>query len=92
MMFPPSILRVRVLDDDSRVSLWIPLILVWPLVGALYLLLLPFVLIAAVLTWRRGWGKAILLGGPALFRLYCALRGLEVDFTEPKRSVLVYFK
>ena len=51
MMLPPSILRVRVLDDDSRVSLWIPLILVWPLVAALYLLLLPFVLIAAVLTW-----------------------------------------
>ncbi len=92
MMLPPSILRVRVLDDDSRVSLWIPLILVWPLVAALYLLLLPFVLIAAVLTWRRGWGKAILLGGPVLFRLYCALRGLRVDMTESKRSILVYFK
>ena len=92
MMFPPSILRVRVLDDDSRVSLWIPLILIWPIVLGLYLLLLPCIVVAAIATWRSGWGRPILLVGPVLFRLYCGLRGLEVDFTEPKRSVLVYFK
>ena len=92
MMIPPSILRVRVLGDDRRVSLWIPLILVWPLAVALYLVLLPFILLAAVVTWRSGWGKPILLMGPVLFRLYCALRGLEVDVAERRRSVLVYFK
>ena len=64
MMFPPSLLRVRVLDKDSRVSLWIPLVLVWPLVFALYLILLPCIVVAAVLTWRSGWGKPILMGGP----------------------------
>ena len=56
MMFPPSILRVRVLDDDSRVSLWIPLILIWPIVLGLYLLLLPCIVVAAIATWRSGWG------------------------------------
>lgn len=92
MMLPPSILRVRVLDDDSRVSLWIPLILVWPLVVVIYLLFLPCIIVAAILTWRRGWGRPILLGGPALFRLYCSLRGLEINVTETNQSVLVYFK
>ena len=92
MMFPPSILRVRVLDGHSRVSLWIPLILVWPLAVVLYLLFLPCIIVAAILTWHRGWGRPILLGGPALFRLYCALRGLEIDVTEPNQSFLVYFK
>ena len=92
MMFPPSILRVRVLDDDSRVNLWIPLVLIWPLVVAVYLLLLPFVLVAALLTWPSGRGRLILMGGPALFRLYCALRGLRVDVREPNQSVLIYFK
>ena len=92
MMFPPSILRVRVLDEDSRVSLWIPLVLVWPLVLAVYLLVLPCIVVAAIMTWRSGLGKPILLGGPTLFRLYCDLRGLKIDVTEPKESVLIYFK
>lgn len=92
MMFPPSMLRVRVLDKDSRVSLWIPLILVWPLVLGLYLLLVPCIVVAAIVTWRSGWGRQILFGGPALFRLYCDLRGLKIDVTEPKESVLIYFK
>ena len=92
MMFPPSILRVRVLDKDSRVSLWIPLILIWPLVGALYVLFLPCIVVVAIVTWRRGWGRQILFVGPALFRLYCDLRGLKIDVTEPKESVLIYFK
>ena len=92
MMFPPSILRVRVLDKDSRVSLWIPLILIWPLVLALYVLFLPCIVVAAIMMWRRGWGRQILLVGPALFRLYCDLRGLKIDVTEPKESVLIYFR
>ena len=92
MMFPPSILRVRVLDEHSRVNLWIPLVLIWPLVVAVYLLLLPCILLAAVLTWSSGRGRLILVGGPALFRLYCALRGLEIDVREPSQTVLIYFK
>lgn len=92
MMFPPSILRVRVLDKNSRVSLWIPLVLVWPFALALYMLFLPCIVVVAIVTWRSGWGKSILLGGPFLFRLYCDLRGLKIDVTEPKESVLIYFK
>ena len=92
MMFPPSLLRVRVLDKGSRVNLWIPLILVWPLVLMLYLLLLPCIVVAAIVTWSSGWGRQILFGGPFLFRLYCDLRGLKIDVTEPKESVLIYFK
>ncbi len=92
MTVPPSVLRVRVLDGDSRVSLWIPLILVWPLAVAVYLVFLPIIVVAAGVTWRSGLGKPILFGGPALFRLYCALRGLEVKVDEPGESVLVYFK
>ena len=92
MMFPPSILRFRVLDDHTRVNLWIPLVLIWPLLVVVYLLLLPCILLAAVLTWSSGRGRLILVGGPALFRLYCALRGLEIQVTEPNQSVLIYFK
>ena len=92
MMFPPSILRVRVLDGDSRISLRVPLILVRPLAVAVYLIFLQVIIVAAIVTWRRGWGRPILFGGPALFRLYCALRGFEVNVSDPGESVLVYFK
>ena len=64
MMFPPSILRVRVLDDDSRVNLWIPLIVVWPLIVVLYLLFLPCIIVASILTWPWRQGKAHSDGRP----------------------------
>ena len=50
MMFPPSILRVRVLDGDNRISLWVPLSLVWPLAVAVYLIFLPVIIVAAIVT------------------------------------------
>ena len=92
MVFPPSILRVRVVDKDSRVSLWIPLILVWPLVLALQVISLPCIVGVAVVTWRSGWGRPILLCWPALFRLCFELRGLKVEVTEPNESVAISFK
>ena len=92
MMFPPSILRVRVVDEDSRVSLWIPLILVWPLVLTLQVISLPWIVAVAVVTWRSGWGRPILFCWPAMFHLCCDLPGLKVDVTELNESVLIYFK
>ncbi|MCY4528217.1 MAG: hypothetical protein OXD46_04205 [Chloroflexi bacterium] len=80
------------MDKDSRASLWIPLILVWPLVLALHVILLPWIVAVAVVTWRSGWGMPILLCWPALFHLCCVLRGLKVEVTETNELVLIYFK
>ena len=87
MTFPPSLLRVRVRQPGRRTRrIWLPLILLWPLAIAIFVVLLPILLIVAaaggnlrkflVLTWRS-------------FGLLCALRGLHVEVDEPDESVFV---
>ena len=82
MMFPPSILRVRVRNQQHHFSLWLPLFLLWPVLMVLALLLLPLLLIAAVILSYKGWGIPLLMAGPVIFGLLCAMRGLKVDIGE----------
>ena len=92
MMWPPSILRLRIRNQRHRFGLWLPLFLIWPLVMLLGLLLLPFILLAAIVLWYRGWAKPLLLAGPSLFRLFCALRGLEVDVKQHSEQFFISFR
>lgn len=89
MTYPPSVLRVRVEGRDRRFRLWLPLFALWPPVLLIGLLLSPLVVVAAAVTWPRGWGRTVLLGGPHAFRLFCSLRGLEVRVRDDSETVLV---
>ena len=102
-VMPPMVLRVRIENRQRRFGLWVPLFLVGPLAMVLILLLavllLPFIPIAAVVLWRRGLGRWVLLGtflllrtGPLLFRLLCALRGLTVDVDSGPEQVYIAFR
>ena len=90
--FPPSIIRLRFQKDDQQFSLWLPLILIWPLIAIVSIVLFPIVLILAILLWPTGWGKSVLLSGPALLRVFCALRNLEVDVEEPTGQIFISFR
>ena len=79
MIWPPSVLRVKIRSRDRRFTLWLPLFLVWPVGIALLAMLGPFVLVLAILVWPLGWARPLLLTGPLLFRLFCSLRGLDVN-------------
>ena len=92
MTFPPSFVRIRVHSDGRRIGIWFPLLLVWPLAVLVGVALSPLVLLLALVLWPSGWGKPLLLAGPATFRLFCALRGLTVRVEEQSERVLVYFK
>ena len=51
-------------------------------------IILPVVLVWPV--WRRGRGRSLLLGPPAVFRDFCALRGFRLDVSrEEKISVRI---
>ena len=92
MTVPPSILRVRIRTSDRRLGLWIPLFIIWPLAVIIALTLLPLVLIAAFILWPKGLGRPLLLAGPLAWRMFCALRGLEVSVERPGQQVLVYIR
>ena len=92
MNLPPLLMRLRVSKGRGRISLWIPLFLIWPTVLAIAIVLAPLMIIAAIITWPVGWGKSFLLAGPTIGRCVCALHGLEVDVQEGDQVFLISFK
>ncbi len=92
MIFPPSILRLRIRDKERRFGLWLPLIFIWPVFLVLALILAPLVLVTAAVLWPLGWGRPLLLAGPVIFRIICSLRGLEVNVQDGAQVVYVRFR
>ena len=92
MMWPPSLARVRVVEKGrKKVGLCLPLILIWPPLLILGIALAPLVVICAPLICSRGNRRAVVLVGPRLFRIFCALRGLRVEVDDGEDEVLIYF-
>jgi hypothetical protein len=50
------------------------------------------VLLAALILRPFVWGKLLLLSGPMLFGVLCALRGLELELNQGNRLMLVSFR
>ena len=88
MILPPSLSRIRIRNKNTRLSLWLPLFLIWPLILLAMVILSPLVLICAVLLWPVGMGKSILLTGPLLFHLFCSIEGLEIVVGKSSEQVL----
>ena len=77
-MVPPAVIRIRVVDDDHRVRLWLPVFLLWPLLLVLWALALAVAAIADALLAARGRTyhlTRILLGCLALL---AAARGTSI--------------
>jgi hypothetical protein len=89
---PPLIIRLSIPFKNGTLRLWLPLFLIYPFLAVFALILLPLVIIAALLLWPMGWSRTIILVGPYLFRVICALRGLEINIQQRNKQVLVYFK
>ena len=77
MIFPPSILRIRIASPNRRVSLWLPLFLLWLPAILLAVLLVPLIIIAVVLRRRMGCLMPMLMLLPRLALLFFAVRGVE---------------
>jgi len=91
MNWPPMLLQLGIKNRRNHIRLWIPLFIVMLIAFVFVLLLAPFVLITTIILWPFGWGKPLLLGGPAIFRCLCALRGLKVDIKEGNQLILISF-
>jgi len=89
---PPYLMKVRVKNPDIKINLWLPLFLIYPLLAVILLVLLPFILVAAIILWLMGWGKTLFVIPFAIFSCINAMRGLEVQVEEGKEIVLVSVK
>ena len=80
----PLWMWIRVEEPGKRrVAFPVPIFLAWLLIGALLLLLLPLVLLAALLSWPFGWGGPLLRTYWQIFVLIGALSGLKIDIDSP---------
>jgi hypothetical protein len=92
MNWPPSIMRLRILNNKKSIRLWLPIFLLYPFLLVLALLVELLAIVAFLLLWPWGWGKTLILFMPYLFRVICALRELEVDIQNRQETFFVSFK
>jgi hypothetical protein len=93
MNFPPLLLHLDISSQrGSNIALWIPIFLVWLILLAFFIALLPLILVTALLLWPFGWGRLVLFFFPLVGGCICALRGLKVDVEKSDGAVLVSFR
>lgn len=89
----PMIMKMRIYEEGKRkFRFFFPVILIWIIVAALMIVLLPFVLIAAIITWRNGPGKLLLFAYPIFFTVLFQLSGLHIEIGNLKRELLIHFE
>jgi hypothetical protein len=91
MSMPPGLMHLRIHSDEHHFCIWLPLFLAWLILAIFALALSPLFLILILVLWPYGWGKFLLLLGPRVFAVLCALRGLKVDVNSKKEQVIVSF-
>ena len=92
MIWPPSLLGIRIRGVKRSFGLWLPLFLIWPPFVLAALAMFPLVFLLALLLWPRSWGRSVLLTGPWLFRMFCALRGLVIDVKSGTNRVYIVIR
>lgn len=84
----PLIMKLKIVEDNrTKINLPLPLFLVWILLFCLSLLLLPFILIAALAFWILRNDLRLLTLFPKIVVILCALSGLVVQIEEKNKRV-----
>ncbi len=88
-MRPPMLLRLRVQDDKRRIRLWIPLIVLWPVIFVAVLLGTPVAILIAARSGHRARSRSVLLAGPLLLYVLASLRGLRCNVAAGEDRVFI---
>jgi hypothetical protein len=86
------LMRLKIVNPEHHVNLWLPLFLVWIILALVIIIISPLICVLVILLWPWGWGEMLLLLGPAVYRVLCAMRDLSVDIHRPDEEIVVYFK
>ena len=88
----PMILKMRIAGESGKsFRLFFPVVLVWILLFALFLALLPLVLLAAILTCPWGPGFRLLAVYPLLVAVLFNLSGLHIDVQDARQQIYLHF-
>lgn len=84
----PIMMKMLIQEEGKKsFKLFIPLILVWIVLFALLIILLPFLLLAAIIAWPSGYGRIILAAIPMLFSVIWSMSGLKIQIESKDKQV-----
>jgi hypothetical protein len=86
----PSIINLKIQSGSHfKLRLWLPVFIVWPILIVLFLLLLPFLVIAELVMRVAGTGIRLfgMIGG--VVSVLSAMRGTVVKVDSPKQNAVV---
>jgi hypothetical protein len=89
MRLPPYLVYLKIKDEDSHgFGMWLPVFLLWPLVLILFLIVLPFLLLADFVLYltNQAWQQVTTIVIAALM-LLPETRGMAVDIHHDNRAV-----
>jgi hypothetical protein len=87
----PSIINLKIQSGAHfKLRLWLPVFIVWPIFIVLFLLLLPFLVIAELVMRVAGTGIRLfaMIGG--VVSVLSAMRGTVVKVDSPKSDSIVH--
>ena len=83
MKWPPYLLKLSFQGEHNSWVIWLPLFLIGPIVLlfiiAIFLIMLPFALLAVMFTWRIDWLHPVIFFIPSIYNLLAQLSGLTID-------------
>lgn len=90
MILPPTVFHLRIAKAGrKKLDLWLPIILLWPLVIAVMIVLAPLAIILSLIFSRY---RPMILAGPRVLATCWAVRGLRVQVKDGKDQVLITMK
>jgi hypothetical protein len=91
-MIPPMIFRIRIHEEGrKKLSLCLPIFLIWILLLVIFLLLLPLIILFGLVFMIAGRGCLVFRIWPLIWQLIASIRGLRVHVTSEDSEVLISF-
>lgn len=88
----PMLMKIKIPRQEKKsITLYLPVFLAWILLTVIFLLLLPFILLSALISWPSGYGKILLLFFPMIFNVLWHLQGLLIDVEDKEGHIYFSF-
>jgi len=87
----PLLLHLRFPTEGGSYGLWLPWLLLYPILLAVMLIILPLVLVIAAILLPSGKAKPLILAGPYLWLLLASLGDLRVEIRTDHQEMLLNF-
>jgi hypothetical protein len=89
----PVYMKINVVNNnENKIKIFFPLIVLWVILFALLIVLAPFVLVLSVILWKKKLGKILLLTYPMAFSVINSFSGLVVHVERSNKRILINIK